>query len=123
MIKQNASLEIPIVIVGNKKDISEEERKVTSEEAREFTRKELGDSDLYFEISAKTGDGVTEMFDTILSKAFDHHFALIGIRGASERETRMSFHLDPEKHSVEVINSSHSKQGGKKRKKRRCRCQ
>ena len=52
-----------ILIVGNKKD-KEEEREVTTEEAKEFTNSR---GVLFMEVSAKTGKNIKEAF-TLLVK-------------------------------------------------------
>ncbi|OHT05769.1 hypothetical protein TRFO_26451 [Tritrichomonas foetus] len=53
-----------IVLVGNKSDLSDE-FEVTDENVREFC--ESHDGIPYFETSAKTGDGIKEMFDALVA--------------------------------------------------------
>ena len=58
-IKKYASEHVFVILVGNKHDL-EEQRTVTSTEAKKFARK----NDMeYFEVSAKTGEQITEIFD------------------------------------------------------------
>ena len=53
-------------LVGNKCDLKSEEREVDARLAQEVA--ESFDSAMVFEISAKTGQGVQEMFDAIALK-------------------------------------------------------
>merc|ERR1712137_1207165 len=60
--------EVPILLVGNKKDL-EEERAVTKEEA-EALAKEFGNIK-FVEVSAFVDDGVNEMFENIVTTIFE----------------------------------------------------
>uniref|UniRef100_A0A7S4JVG0 Small monomeric GTPase n=1 Tax=Paramoeba aestuarina TaxID=180227 RepID=A0A7S4JVG0_9EUKA len=51
-----------IILVGNKTDL-EEERQISYEEALEFAEKE---EIPYIEVSAKSGDGVEDMYDSLI---------------------------------------------------------
>ena len=64
--------DVPIVVVGNMVDRVSLEREVSTEMADNWCRK-VGAS--YFEVSAITGSGVTEMFMSLAEKAvlFYHH--------------------------------------------------
>lgn len=57
---------IPIVVIGNKIDLTSK-RTVTQEEALRF----LSDAYPYFDTSAKTGEGVTEAFTQIAEQVVD----------------------------------------------------
>lgn len=52
---------LPIIWVGNKKDL-EEQREISSEEGRSFAASE---NLMFFETSAKTGESVKEVFDQL----------------------------------------------------------
>ena len=53
------------LLVGNKCDLEEERRVVTKEEANEYAEK----NDMkFFEVSAKTGKGIDDMFEYIISE-------------------------------------------------------
>ena len=56
-----------LVLIGNKKD-KESERQVTKEEIENYC-KENG-IDLYFETSAKTGEGINELFKELIKKLY-----------------------------------------------------
>jgi GTPase SAR1 family protein len=58
-VKQHASSEIVVYLIGNRCDL-EEEREVTRERAIEFCK--TYNIDKFFETSAKTGDNVEEVF-------------------------------------------------------------
>ena len=51
------------MVIGNKMDT--EDRKILPEDAKHLTWSHLNDTMLYQEISAKTGEGVSEMFSKI----------------------------------------------------------
>lgn len=57
-----------IALLGNKWDISEEEREVPTEMALQFAEEK---GFLFSEVSAKTGDGVVEIFEELAQDIFD----------------------------------------------------
>ena len=57
-----------IILVGNKRDLIEE-RQVPKEEVNKFV--EINANIAYFETSAKTGDGVNEMFKVIIEQLIE----------------------------------------------------
>jgi small GTP-binding protein len=61
----NYSPDIPVVIAGNKSDLTEQ-RKVTFEEGLEYARGVNGE---YFETSAQNGSGVEDAFSTLAQSA------------------------------------------------------
>ena len=63
---KNATL--PKILVGNKLDMTEE-RAVPKEDAEKMAS-EYGVQ--YFETSALTGDGISEMMDNIMSQVYDY---------------------------------------------------
>ena len=56
-----------VVLVGNKADLSQD-RKVTTEEARQWARE--NDVSVCVESSAKSGDGVEEAFQRVAEEVF-----------------------------------------------------
>ena len=64
-----APLDVKSVIVGNKIDLLEK-RKVNKNDAFEMAEK---NKFKYFECSAKTGEGVNDVFDTLAKEIFDSH--------------------------------------------------
>lgn len=97
-----------ICLVGNKCDL-EEERKVTREEAEEYA-KEKGF--LMSETSARSGEGVQELFVTAGIKAADKSSAIKKQRPASQRESSAPVTLGEERHARE--RGSREAGGGKK---------
>ena len=67
-IKDNTSLEkIPIIILGNKSDVDENDRQITYEEGKEFSE----EIKLHFyETSAKKGDNIKEAFNDIFEQIY-----------------------------------------------------
>lgn len=63
-LQKQASADIVVALVGNKLDL-EAERKVSTKEAKEYAD-ELGL--IFKEISAKTGEGIKDVFHSIASK-------------------------------------------------------
>ena len=53
------------LLVGNKYDLAEERRAVTEEEAKQYAE---NNGMKFFEVSAKTGDGINDMFNYIISE-------------------------------------------------------
>ena len=60
-------LETITVLVGNKSDLSSE-RAVDASRAKQYADNNDIQEDMIFEVSAKTGEGVQEMFDKIALK-------------------------------------------------------
>ena len=57
-----------LCLVGNKCDVSAEERKIPKIQGENFAKE---NNMLFFETSAKTGEGVTDLFVTIANKVFE----------------------------------------------------
>ncbi len=57
--------EILMALVGNKLDLADDERQVTRSRALQFAENFFIPEHLIFEVSAKTGEGVEQMFNTI----------------------------------------------------------
>lgn len=66
----NADKEKPLVILGNKCDLPENERTVTYEEGKQFAEK-YGYH--FYECSAKSGDNVEKAFDDIIMQMYQKH--------------------------------------------------
>ena len=67
-IKNEYQSDLPfIILVGNKKDMVEN-RKVTKEEIDDFIYK--NNIEQYYETSAKSGEGIHELFDEIIQKLY-----------------------------------------------------
>lgn len=60
----HADGEVRLVLVGNKLDL-ERKRSVSKDRALQYALKNGIDQDMVFEISAKRGVGITEMFDAV----------------------------------------------------------
>ena len=57
-----------LCLVGNKCDVNEDERKVSTNKGKNFADE---NNMLFFETSAKNGDGVKDLFVTIANKAYE----------------------------------------------------
>ena len=79
-------------------------------------KKLLGDQDLYFEVSALTGEGITEMFNSIFSEAYCYHYLepMIGNREENIHQRGMSFNLLPGGHGAQRQGNNHQM--------KRCNC-
>eukprot|EP00826_Nyctotherus_ovalis_P054311 TRINITY_DN7103_c0_g5_i1.p1 TRINITY_DN7103_c0_g5~~TRINITY_DN7103_c0_g5_i1.p1 ORF type:complete len:213 (-),score=93.66 TRINITY_DN7103_c0_g5_i1:131-724(-) len=67
-VRQTTSPEVKVVLVGNKKD-EEEKREVTQEEANEYL--EMNELFAFMETSAKTGEGVMDVFKKLAQSLYD----------------------------------------------------
>jgi len=86
-----------ICLVGNKSDLVDE-RKVSKEEAEGYAREK---GFLIFETSARSGDGVQELFVTAGVKAADKSSAVKKQRPTSQRESNAPITLGEERHARE----------------------
>ncbi|BGP27600.1 small GTPase [Rhodotorula toruloides] len=77
-LQRQADPGIVVCLAGNKLDLSSQ-RQVTTAEAEQFAREE---GLLFFEVSAKTAEGIEEMFQTIAEKMPIEPAAAGGKRGA-----------------------------------------
>ncbi len=68
-VKQHASQDIVIYLIGNRADL-EDEREVTRERAVEFCKQY--NIDKFFETSAKTGFNVEEVFSLAGKELYNH---------------------------------------------------
>ena len=74
-LRKTAEPDCVVVAVGNKIDLREY-RQISTEEAREhFERMEPPVP--YFETSAKTGEGVDELFDSVVQMIVERHTELM----------------------------------------------
>jgi len=69
-IRQNADLNPNIVLVGNKCD-KKNSKSIQTEEIQKYA--EENNLDLYFEVSAKTSEGVNELFEQSIKLCFLKH--------------------------------------------------
>lgn len=69
-LRENADVDIIIFLVGNKYDL-ENERKVSTEEG-EKKAEEIGA--IFYEVSAKIGYGIDDLFKDICNYYFEKHF-------------------------------------------------
>ena len=89
-LKQSVNIdEIFVCLVGNKIDL-EENRVISKEEAEEYARE---NNMQYLEVSAKTGEGIKELFDEATNKVMDK--ILINEKEDNDEKLRTSF-LNPE---------------------------
>lgn len=61
-LQRQADPGITVMLVGNKLDLAEEQRQVSTEEAEKFAADE---GLMFMEVSAKTAEGVKDVFDQI----------------------------------------------------------
>ena len=66
-ISDNIDKKIPIILFGNKADSPKENWQVTNEQIKNFTKK---NNLQYFEVSAKTKQGINEGFSYIVNEAY-----------------------------------------------------
>ncbi|BGP58115.1 hypothetical protein JCM8202_006183 [Rhodotorula sphaerocarpa] len=64
-LQRQADPGITVMLVGNKLDLAEEQRQVSTEEAEKFAADE---GLMFMEVSAKTAEGVKDVFDQIAEK-------------------------------------------------------
>ena len=64
-VKKQTDKNTKFLLVGNKYDLAEERRTVTEEEAKQYAE---NNGMKFFEVSAKTGDGINDMFNYIISE-------------------------------------------------------
>ena len=57
-----------LYLVGNKSDVSNEERKISKEKGKKFAE---DNNMIFFETSAKTGEGVKELFVNVASQVYE----------------------------------------------------
>lgn len=81
-VKQHASSDIVVYLIGNRCDL-EEERKVDRERAIEFCKEQ--NIDKFFETSAKTGQNVEEVFSLAAKEMYLAQLAEDGQEGQSEK--------------------------------------
>lgn len=63
-----AQCDVITVLVGNKLDLADSDRKVTAQRALQYADNNDIAADMFFEVSAKNGTGVQKMFDSIALK-------------------------------------------------------
>ena len=57
-----------LCLVGNKSDVSQEDRKVSTAKGKNFAQE---NNMIFYETSAKTGDGIKDLFVTIANKVYE----------------------------------------------------
>ena len=57
-----------LCLVGNKCDVNSNERKITTQKGKNFAQ---DNNMIFFETSAKTGEGVKDLFVTIANKVYE----------------------------------------------------
>ena len=110
-IKNNTFNECQVIIVGNKNDINE--RKVSFDEGNNFSQK-YGFS--YIDASAKSGNNILLIFDTISKKSikvFKDDVSKNYTLNSNLDKENSSFNLDLIKKKKEIMNISNEKDGKK----------
>ncbi|KAA0147727.1 hypothetical protein FNF27_08349 [Cafeteria roenbergensis] len=85
---ENGPQDIVVACVGNKLDLTGDgsAREVREDVARDFARSEGA---LYFEASARTGEGVTEIFEALAEEVTRRRPGALGAAAAAEEEGRV----------------------------------
>ena len=85
-IEKNSSKDVYKLLIGNKNDL-EDNRKITKENAKKFAK----DNNFpYFEVSAKTGNGINHLFDDVIKGSMTKMLKS-STRLNSENNLRLSF--------------------------------
>ena len=71
-IHESAAENVDVVLVGNKIDLPPDERAISAEDGENLAREFMVP---YFETSAKTGDGITQVFDALIRTVMSRKIA------------------------------------------------
>ena len=114
--------EIPVVVVANKSDVSATRRKVTETEGQRLAQTI---NCPFFEVSAKTGNQIGQIYDTLLRENDKIHeglpeIGLLDIDCKREENSKLDEHLPQGNSSTKKAATLPSKQISSKRKKGNC---